>query len=115
MNGDTCRIYLRTVFRHFTAEPGQRRSTRPPSSTTMTTSIAVESAVRSYLRVSDVLNCVLEGRAIQHGPNEESSAVVDQEDNPSAGRVLAIVTSNAAENAEGRYLNYKCHFKSYIL
>jgi len=66
----------------------------------MTTSIAVESAVRSYLRVSDVLNCVLEGRAIQHGPNEEASAVVDQEDNPSAGRVLAIVTSNAAENAE---------------
>lgn len=72
----------------------------------MTTDIAVESAVRTFLRVEDVLKCVLEGRAVQHGPNDEVGAAVDIEENPIAGRVLAIVSNNAVENAEGRYLKY---------
>lgn len=84
--------------------PSPSLALHPPPST-MTSTLAIEIAVRSYLNFESNLRCVLDGRAVQHGPSGELDATVDLEDGASGGRILAIVANNPVESTEGRYLN----------
>lgn len=67
---------------------------------------AIEGAIKAFLRDSDNVAGVLEGRSIQHGSQQEhegGSADVDMEieENGTALRVLAVVSNVVGETSEG--------------
>ncbi|KLO08776.1 DNase I-like protein [Schizopora paradoxa] len=73
----------------------------------MASTLAIEIAVRSYLNFESNLRCVLDGRAVQHGPSGEVDATMDLEENAPGGRILAIVANNPVESTEGSVLVFK--------